>query len=177
MDELKFKSLELEPLNDCDYDQIRAYIALCHAEFESYLEQHATDVVDKALLLWTNGRKPTLPLIALFAHFEHIEKNDNTTQKIHMITSRFKRGVIKQNNGIKSENIRKLFVPIGVDFDEIDSAWTSTLDSYGAKRGETVHMSAKVQQPLDISTVLADTEIVKNGIKDFELLILNLIDS
>ena len=176
LETLKSKSLELEPLNECDGDHVRAYIALCHAEFESYLEQRATDIVDEALSLWNNEKKATLPLMALFAHFEYIEKNVSTTQKIYMIVSLFKQNVIKKNNGLKGDNIKKLFVPIGVDFETIDSAWISTLDSYGVMRGATVHMSAMVQQALDVHTVLATTKIVKDGIENFEELLDGLIN-
>lgn len=171
-------SINLEPgelLNDRQQDHVRAYIALCHAEFESYLEQWSNCIVDECLRLWVDIKKPTLPLLSLFAHFEYINQNIDTNQKVHMIISRFKQNVIDENHGIKEKNIRKLFVPLGIDFDLVDTAWISTLDSYGAKRGETVHTSARVQEPLDISTVINNVEIVKEGIKDFELLLNGLL--
>jgi hypothetical protein len=52
--------------------------------------------------------------------------------EIHLLNSRF----FKSN--------RKT---LGLDIFELDSAWLSTMDSFGSKRGETAHASGKTQQP------------------------------
>ena len=169
-----FKNTPWVDLDDVRMDYARAYVALCHAEIESYLEYKSVVVVDKALHIWNESGNPTLPLLSLFAHFEFIEKNCSTNEKVNMITQKFKHSVVR-NNGIKEENIKKLFKPLGINVDELDTAWIATLNSYGAKRGETVHVSAKIQQPLDVSALINDTERICNDAIDFDKLLNNFI--
>lgn len=168
------KAKDLDDLSATDMDFTRAYIALCHAEFEGHLERWATNIIDSALRQWKDYRKPTLPLIAMFAHFEHIETNDTTATKIDQIIVDFKKR-IRANNGIKSENLRKLFVPLGVDYESIDPTWVIELNQYSRHRGETVHTSAQIQQPIDVSSAMSTIDYVKEGIKEFESLLIPLL--
>lgn len=52
--------------------------------------------------------------------------------------------IIEQNHGIKEKNILSLLLPIGIDPDEIDAAWLSGMDSFGAERGLVAHGSQSV---------------------------------
>ena len=71
--------------------------------------------------------------------------------------------------GIKEENIRKLFGPLGYKIDDFDASFISTLSSFGALRGETAHTSAnKTQQPLDQNTELTRIRDLLVGIEAFE---------
>ena len=81
-----FKNIQWDLLDDVKKDYARAYISLCHTEIEYYLEQRASSIVSEALYLWKSNKTVSLPLLALFAHFEFIEKSFSTNEKINMIT-------------------------------------------------------------------------------------------
>jgi hypothetical protein len=170
----EFKHEEWNLLSDNQRDYVRAYIALCHAEFEAYLEQRAMSIINQAFDLWNDNRQVSLPLLALFAHFQFIDTNADTNEKIHMIVQKFKDS-IRKNNGIKDTDLRKLFRPIGVNEDDIDSVWILTLNSYGKTRGDTLHTSAQVQQPISIIDVIEKIRIIIEGMSDFEVLLNNLL--
>ena len=103
-------------------------------------------------------------LSSLFIWHEKIEKNETNDSKARMIIAE-----IKSNHGIKEENIRKLFGPLGYKIDDFDSSFISTLSSFGALRGETAHTSAnKTQQTLDQNTELTRIRDLLVGIESFE---------
>lgn len=79
---------------------------------------------------------------------------------------------INSNHGIKEENIRKLFGPLGYKIDEFDVSFISTLSSFGTLRGEMAHTSAnKTQQPLDQNTELTRINDLLVGIEAFEIVL------
>tara|TARA_R110001583_G_scaffold195409_1_gene372920 strand:+ start:2024 stop:2701 length:678 start_codon:yes stop_codon:yes gene_type:complete len=64
----------------------------------------------------------------------------------------------ERNNGIKDDNIRKLIVPTGIEYDQLDSSGLAALNSYGAERGAIAHSSAmsitKLIDPKDEYTIV-----------------------
>ena len=166
--------LSWDLLDELQKDCVRAYVALCHAEIESHFEYWATNIINRALNIWKEKNKITLPLLSLCIHFKFIDSNSDTNEKIHQVVSLFKSSVIRENNGIKGANILKLFKPLGVDEASIMSI-SPALDSFGVKRGEAVHTSIKVQQPLDIPTLISEVHYIQHSIKEFEELLDTLI--
>ena len=55
--------------------------------------------------------------------------------KINKIVNDFSIEIIKKNHGIKAKNISDMFVPLGIDKEDIDGALLAALDSFGANRG------------------------------------------
>lgn len=149
-------------------DRLRGLRLLCHAEFEDYFESIALHLLCTAERKWTQRKVANYNLAALFMWHERIEKNGTYETKAEMIIADFRK-VIKGNHGIKEDNIKKLFLPLGYKTDEFDATFISTLSSFGMLRGETAHTSAnKTQQPLDQSTELNRIDNLLESIMDFE---------
>lgn len=151
-------------------DLARGYRVLCHAEIESYLEEMAKDLLKYAIDEWKENKKVTLTMTAMLT-FQRPEKTDKLGTMFNQAAINFKRQVIEGNHGIREQNIKKLFRPLGVDIDDLDSAWISTIDSYGSKRGETAHTSARTQNTIDLQTEKRDLEHIVEGLETLEELI------
>lgn len=149
-------------------DRLRGLRLLCHAEFEDYFESVALRLLSTAEKKWLERKIANYNLSALFIWHDKIDKNDAYDTKARMIIADFRKE-IKSNHGIKEDNIKKLFGPLGYKIDEFDATFISTLSSFGALRGETAHTSAnKTQQPLDQNTELNRIRELLLGIADFE---------
>ncbi|MDK2965004.1 HEPN domain-containing protein [Lacrimispora sp.] len=149
-------------------DRLRGLRLLCHAEFEDYFESIALRLLCTAERKWTQKKSANYNLAALFMWHAKIDKNDTYETKANMIIADFRKE-IKGNHGIKEDNIKKLFVPLGYKIDEFDATFISTLSSFGILRGETAHTSAnKTQQPLDQITELNRIDNLLESIMDFE---------
>lgn len=149
-------------------DRLRGLRLLCHAEFEDYFESIALYLLSTAERKWTQRKVANYNLVALFMWHEKIAKNDTCESKANMIIADFRKE-IKGNHGIKEENIKKLFTPLGYKIDDFDATFISTLSSFGTLRGETAHTSAnKTQQPLDQNTELSRIDNLLENIMDFE---------
>ena len=166
--------LPWDELNESQKSCVRAYVALCHAEIESHFEQWAFHIVEHAFNTWKSENKVTLPLLSLCIHYKFIKEHRSTDEKIDDIVKSFKKDVIEKNNGIKTEKLVDLFKPLGVDRASIISL-APILDSFGKKRGDVVHNSIKVQQPLDLASLINNVRAIQNEIKLFESLLDELL--
>ncbi|MEC1402764.1 HEPN domain-containing protein [Bacillus subtilis] len=180
-------------LNPKELDMCRGYRVLCHAEVESYLEDRALELLNHSRSNWFHHKKINTSLLSLFAHYKFLdnpvingyeevgEGNNNRKymkldEKIGKICADFKEEKIKMNHGLKQKNLINLLVPLGIDVFELDTAWLSTMDSFGSRRGETAHTSVQTQQPIDLTTEKSDLEIIKHGLKELDELIDNLLE-
>lgn len=155
-------------------DSIRSYRLLVHAELEWYFENVATDIVKYALDKWLTKGKSSKVLTSLLTYTDldyslkqkhpNVNKYVNLTDRIHRVVSKYT-GAIRQNHGIKEENLLGILVPIGFDIDSFDQSWLATMSSFGENRGATAHKSYKVQQPIDpvsevntVNLILSETK-------------------
>lgn len=134
---------------DAEQDSIRAFVLLCHAEIECFIEDWAQILLDALLLELLN-----LKAGSLFAR-SHAAK---VTSSLHH--------TISINHGIKMDNILKMFEPLGLveaDFDAIDSKFLTQMNAFGSRRGESAHSSAirAKQQPSPIKEKKAVAEILE----------------
>lgn len=149
-------------------DRLRGLRLLCHAELEDYFESVALKLLTIAEKKWIEKKIANYNLSSLFIWHDRIDKNDTNDTKASMIIADYRKE-IKSNHGIKEENIKKLFGPLGYKIDDFDATFISTLSSFGALRGKTAHTSAnKTQQPLDQNTELNRIRDLLSGIEDFE---------
>ena len=77
--------------------------------------------------------------------------------------------MLKSNHGIKEENLKKIFGNLGIEVSELDAIWVGTLSSYGLSRGTIAHTSAMVQIPINIQEAINETNIILQGIENFEI--------
>lgn len=120
--------------------KLRACISLMHAELETYFEIIAQKVIESYELnrLPKNQKGKLSYTIALYNIKAYEGSLDNLTDRLNGCISLYKQSV-SQNNGIKEKDILKILLPIGFPFANIDSTWLSTVNSFGALRGELIH--------------------------------------
>lgn len=128
-----------------------AYSLLMHAEVESYIEDMISDIAESAFQRWKATGVPTSPLISLAVYKEGNEIgfsedvfNISAERKVETVISRCKMQFdarIRNNHGVRRKNISKLMISIGFIPDPSQEAVLSSLDGFGAKRGEYAHTS------------------------------------
>lgn len=164
-----FINKDVMDLNERELDLCRGYKILCHAEIEYYFEEIAKIILKESLWNWQNDKKVTLPIVGLLANYEKVDTNDSISTKINKIAADYSSMLSKSNHGIKEENLRKIFGNLGVDISELDTIWVATLSSYGSSRGTIAHTSAMVQIPINIQEAIHETNIILEGIENFEI--------
>lgn len=65
--------------------------------------------------------------------------------------------------------MKKIFGNLGIEVSELDAIWVGTLSSYGLSRGTIAHTSAMVQIPINIQEAINETNIILQGIENFEI--------
>jgi hypothetical protein len=152
---------------------------LVHAEIEHYIEQRVGDIAKMARDRYSLDGKARTIILALLAYYdgkwpETVESisvaiEPKAMATIHKRIGRahdvFRHMVFKENNGIKERNILRLLLPVGILIDDLDSTWLNTLNSFGASRGNTAHLSAKTQQPIDPKTEIQTVEQILQGLE------------
>jgi len=150
-----------------ELSQVDAYAVLVHAEMESYFEScadHAIDLADKHLkndkynrIIYSLGtfyaREPQEGQSIL-----KVPQKDIWREKGGWALAQH-RGVVKANNGIKIEDLCRIFIPLGLDVREIDQVLLVELDQFGALRGSTAHSSLRVRRGVMSDPFLREGEI------------------
>lgn len=138
-------------------DQIRGYVILVHAEIEAYFEDMASEKIQKSLDLWKTARKKSNCLLSVMTFCAKDIIWDNSPDK-NKIESRINRTVIhyinllNKNHGVKSKNIRKILLPLGIEENDLDQTWMNIMDDFGKKRGSFAHTTHSIQAQIDLQT-------------------------
>ncbi len=163
--------------SDMQLDRARGFRLLAHAEIEAFLEEEASEVVTVVFDLWRNDLKARHTVISLLAFLKPGDKSfTSVAEAVGFSFGRFNQ-LIKDNNGIKEENLQKFLPPVGIDWATMDGTWLSTLNSFGSARGEVAHKSVRVHQPIDprgeLETVM---DKILPGLKELDEAIHRLLD-
>lgn len=142
-----------------EQDLIRSYVLLVHAEIEAYFEDVAKEKVSKSLSKWMSSRQKSTCLKAILAYagnelsYETTKKADsyNIAFRLNRAVSHFL-SLINKNNGIKEANLLSILVPLGIELNDIDPVWLSTMETFGSFRGQIAHNSLQVQTQVDRNT-------------------------
>jgi hypothetical protein len=153
-------------------DDLRAFTLLCHAEFEVYFESLAISILDRAKKRWDSKHVANYNLACLFVNQDRIEKKQSVSTKIEKIYSDFRKS-IEHNNGMKRDNILKLFEPLGYEEGDFDSAFLADIDSLGSKRGNFAHCSFKTAQIESLRGIYGLVDRIADGLVEFEEVITN----
>ncbi|WP_405810361.1 HEPN domain-containing protein [Streptomyces sp. NBC_01520] len=161
------------------YERARGFRVLAHAEFESYVEDRAIEVVNDAHVIWGKSGDIRPCLLALMAHREakmnipdaisdltdRVQKFPTLHARIEFEKRQYTHYVKKQNHGIKERNLLRLLLPLGVTKDEFDSTWLTATESWASSRGEIAHTSAKVQVQINPRSELDTVREILKGFK------------
>lgn len=143
-------------------DLAMAYRLLCHAEIEHHLEEASKDLaifkVKEAKV--GNVSFTVLTLVAYYkigwggletdVFFEgENSKPDKSNPFKHPIGELLEDAlkgylghVLKDNHGIRTENLKRILRPVGVDLEKLDATWITAMEDFGKSRGETAHKSS-----------------------------------
>ena len=159
--------------SDDVFDRTRGFIALTHAEIEAYIEDRCLALARQSVRSWHSSKTPSAITFTLYAmcysdwvalesppilkkatHEVRIEARiDNALEQYEQL--------VGDNHGIKDANLKKLLVPLSVRMKtDLDPAWLSSMSSFGRKRGQVVHTSARVSQPPDPQATLTTVKKV-----------------
>ena len=155
---------------------MRSFRLLAHAEIEAFLEDRAQVIADEAVRKWRSDGRPRRVLLGLLvfnAKPEELSKQDLRnliTQSASHISNSIERAYqqyrnrLKDNHGIKKDNLLGILLPLGLEVSDIDAMWLATTDGFGGRRGETAHKAIAVQQPLDPETELKTVRNIVAGL-------------
>jgi hypothetical protein len=190
----KFDSTEVD-YSDRKITQFIAYRVLAHAEIEAYLEDRALEAARYAIKIWKDTGEVHKILLSLLAFCGHTMELPPTSlspkkpsktvpeeklklgKKLDLASNAFDHR-IRENHGLKETNLLSLLLPIGIDSDDLDSAWLSTMNTFGERRGIAAHTSAtsyKATQPPDPKTEFDTVNTILEGLKDIDQLINKLL--
>jgi hypothetical protein len=150
---------------DAQRDQIHAYIVLVHAEIEEYLESLARYVTELA----RRGSKPSqcAPLISRLIIHKCASRNETpepiTKEAIDGAVT-YGETILKRNNGIKADNLFKMFMPLGLIHDDFDTLLLEELNAFGQLRGGIAHTAARLRNGTSPSMERKRVESILDGI-------------
>lgn len=159
-----------------------SFRVLCHSEIESYLEDLARDLHSLAWKLWKNHSYPSHTLTCLLGFTEvqtsppaeTLEPGDRSRLYADIRTPLEKANRAwshshRMNNGVKEENVLRLFLPIGIGTDQLDQTLLNDLSSFGTSRGEIAHKSpTSTIQFLDPKSELETVQSLVEGLRSLD---------
>ena len=156
--------------NDLQHLKLRSYVLLCHSIVEEFIEDLGLEVALEARRLFANDGVITRALVALVTSQVLFEKIDSDLVRNLDAFSEEAfttyRNSVSSNNGIKPDDLKRVFVPIGVDPEAVDLALVNSMKALGEKRGGLAHKFA-IQQELtlsafdtDLSSIIRDLEVL-----------------
>jgi hypothetical protein len=163
-------------------DRARAFRVLVHAEFESFVEDRALDVVDCSLREWLASGKVKPCLLALVAYEAgegwreasildpgSLKKPSlDLEARIKSARDSYNRYVRMQNHGVKERNLLRMLLPLGVRESDIDRQWLAAMDAWATGRGELAHRSGKLQVLPDPKEEHQTALFLQEGLRDID---------
>jgi hypothetical protein len=169
-------------------DRARAFYVLIYGEIEAYFEEIAKEIILSKISNWKNKNLTTHILITFLASYhvgwqimedekfcipskkppiEHASENIDLAHKQYC-------SLIANNHGIKIDNLKRLFIPLGVDFKKLDNTWLVMMDDFGLKRGKIAHDKKAIHQQIDPLSILEDLIAINKGIEEFDEILQDL---
>lgn len=167
------------------YDRTRAFRVLAHAEFESFIEERAAEVLNQSFQSWRQHHVASAPLIALLAYREQVhgepssllappqKRTPDLNGRIIAARDDLNRYIRSQNHGIKEKNLLRILLPLGVNEADIDIQWLSTTEAWATQRGETAHKTGKVRVRPDPEHEYKTVRLILDGFRDVDALLSN----
>lgn len=128
--------------------KIRGYKVFVHAEFETYFEDIVTAKLEVSSQIWIATKQSTNVLLAIVTYSEYKKDLDNFNDTV-LRAIKNHRDTVKSNHGIKDKNLKDIFIPIGLDFNDVSPTLLNSLNSFGGERGSVVHKSITTTVTLD----------------------------
>lgn len=176
-----------------EQDMAKGFRLLSHAEFESYLEDISKEIVLESIRKWKNDKQPSMTMISFLAAYhsswsvsdeahndEIIElakgrtnPQKSLTEAVEIASQQFMKKV-SSNHGVKAKNFKTLIFPTGLDTSNISDDLYIQLDSFGSKRGDIAHKSAKVTIEINPKDELNMVNQLLHALEELDEKLLNL---
>jgi hypothetical protein len=126
-----------------EYDAVRAFLVLSHAEIEQFFEDCAFLILAKAARRRAAGRRSRIDIFALLAYRDRVVREFGKAKPaIQVAIEEHDHYIARKNHGIALMNIAHMFGPLGLETSTIDPTYVAALDTLRARRGECAHSSA-----------------------------------
>lgn len=163
-----------------------SYRLLAHAEFESYVEDMARAIAEKARVSWAGQQKvsivtlsmlsfSTLPLkgtpVSLAAPSNKSQaewdKLLDCSENLRKAFSSFRHFVDQKNHGIKEENLLALLMPVGLSQQKLDPLFLAEINDFAKKRGNIAHSSVagQIQVGINPNDEVQQAQRIRDGLK------------
>jgi hypothetical protein len=179
--------------SDRQLDMARAYRLLAHAEIESFVEDISRTVVMAKIGAWKKSRKPSDVIICFLASYHsgwnqkvegellqdliasgtQVKAKDTAEEAVDMAMKQYI-AHINSNNGVRQDNLQKLFTPLGVRFSDLDSSWLVNIDDFGKLRGDIAHKTVSLVRAIDPYSELQRIVDLTVGLKKLDEIVLKL---
>lgn len=185
---------EFSPTGDYEENQrdhALGFRVLAHAEIEHFLEELASSMIIDSVTSWETSGVPNHVMVSFLACYQtgwvtegeenafkdssRIKPKESYKEALNTAIGQYKNTIIKGNNGIKSVNLKNIFVPLGVDFSQsanlVDQVWLNAMQTFGTNRGLSAHKSKRVQTQIDPLSEYRQVIEVAKGLRNFDALI------
>lgn len=130
----------------------RSFFVFSHAELEWYWERTAESILNTAEMRWKKTGEKNSVLNSLMGQRRKARRKPTHGNAARGAASRRARGglegaidghrdVIERNNGIRRDNIKRMFDPLGVLMDDFDQRIFTEMGKLSTYRGDIVHRS------------------------------------
>jgi len=171
-------------------DRTRGFRVLVHAEIENYLEDLAVNIINEKIHAWNKLAKPSYIIICFIAAYHagwvtgeddvsifspqnKVKPKEKIMEAINAAHQQYRK-IINSNNGIKTANLKSIFLPLGIDFSDIDASWLAAIDSFGTQRGQVAHQAKHAHTQIDPLTESDTVELIMEGMKVFDALLMKI---
>lgn len=154
--------------------KIKAYYLLVHAEIEYFIERCTLNKVNQIVANFKTTSTPHICLLSIIFSFlkeddnvKSLRRAGNIIDLVDYMNGKF-HFIINQNNGIKEENLEKMFAPLGIDYRAyLGEILIAELNSLGSKRGDYAHNALHVKSIEDPSIAMRRTVTILRGLGQF----------
>lgn len=145
-----------------EYDRVRAFIVLTHAEVESFIEHRVLGELNLRMRAWKEHKRPSGVLMGLLAFSGQSWPGPIEDLSAPTIGDRAPSWALRDlqrrldaaitcanarirvaNHGVRSKDALAMLLPLGFDVSMVDPDLIRELDDFGSQRGQIAHTSAR----------------------------------
>ena len=152
------KSNALGTYTRVDEVNTKAYYILTHAEIEYFIERCLLEKINSIVTAYKANNIPHICLMSLIFAFlkedeqiKSLRRSGFILDLLDHMNSKY-HSIVNANNGIKEENLEKLFSPLGIDIQIfLGPILIAEFNSLGSKRGDFAHNALHIKNAEDPS--------------------------
>lgn len=161
-----------------DYDRVRAFRLLTHAEIEAYLEDVCVSAASQVAAAWQADSTARSTLLALLAFSDGVAKvppdvmptgQSLIRSRVEGAKDQYTKYAKTENMGVKEKQLLRLMLPLGIREHEIGATLAADLNTFGTQRGDHAHQSIAAQVPPDPGDTLVLVARIVWGLRRLDI--------